>query len=352
VLITFLDKLGGFFDRRFVIAFWAPAFVVLGLLGSIAAFRVDLDRVIAAWTSASAALQVLSAFAALLLVTLVAFLLQALVVPVVRLFEGFGWPEWLADWMTSEQTRVFHKLQMRIDVTDTRKALKQMGKGTGYHALYFAFPRDTGRMRPTRLGNSLTSAEEYAYQVYNLDSALWWPRLAALLPDTFRAQVDDALAWLLALLNLSLLFVLFTLGAATAFAVTDTRWWLFALVVVGGLLVARLFYRAALSQADSYGQLIRVAFDLYRLEILVRMHIPVPEHLEEERVLWDTLNQLVYRYIPPWELVTQADPDRAAVVRSYDPFYYDSHVAPQPPVRSEIKVLLGNEASSGAGGPA
>jgi hypothetical protein len=355
VLITFLDRLGGLFDRRFVVAFWAPAFVALGLLACVAALRVDLERIIAAWSSAGTVHQVLSAFMGLLAVTLIAFLLQALVVPIVRLFEGFGWPGWLADWMTRQQTRVFDDLEERahFDEVPVSQALKQVGKGTGYHALYFAFPRDSDRMRPTRLGNTLTSAEEYAYQVYNLDSALWWPRLTPLLPETFRAQVDDALASLLALLNLSLLGVLATMASALAVFVTDTRWWLFAAVLVGGLLLARLFYRAALSQADSYGQLIRVGFDLYRQQILVQMHIPVPEHLEEERVLWDALNQWVYRYIPPWEIVVGDAPDQPAGARSYDPFYYDSHAEQAPPQRHEIRVLLDDDAPDGPrSGPA
>ena len=50
-------------------------------------------------------------------------------------------------------------------------------------------------------------------------------------------------------------------------------WWLFLLVFVGGLLLARLCYQAAVTQAGDYGSLLRVAFDLHRHKILEAMHI-------------------------------------------------------------------------------
>ena len=46
--------------------------------------------------------------------------------------------------------------------------------------------------------------------------------------------------------------------------------------------------------------MLRTAFDLYRHSILEQMHIPIPNNLVEERLLWAALNQLVGRYVMPW----------------------------------------------------
>ncbi len=59
---------------------------------------------------------------------------------------------------------------------------------------------------------------------------------------------------------------------------------------------------AAAIQAVDYGELVRVAFDLYRYDALKQMHIPLPESLFQERLLWDLLNKRFYSYAPPWEI--------------------------------------------------
>ncbi|MGB2773721.1 MAG: hypothetical protein WBV59_02930 [Anaerolineae bacterium] len=100
--------------------------------------------------------------------------------------------------------------------------------------------------------------------------------------------------------------------------------WVFLLGVTGCLLGARLSYLAAVSQAVSYGSLIRVAFDLHRQDVLKQMHIAPPDNLVEERVLWDALNQWVYRFIPPAESGWPFNPQTYPAPTG-DPFYFDFH---------------------------
>lgn len=339
MLNAYLTTLGGFFDRRFIIAYWAPMFLFLAilLLGG-AAVLVGPGAALAAWAALDPMMQVLVALAALLGITVFAYLFQALTTPLLRFYEGY-WPDWLG-WLReraqADQKRRWEALK---GSSKDPKALHQPGV---YRQRYFHFPRSHDMIRATRLGNTLTASEEYPYQLYRLDAILWWPRLTPLLPEDFRKQVDQQFTPLLALVNLSFLFALLAFLGAGLLLVIDLILmpqspWLFALIFVGGLLLAKLSYEGAVAQAVNYGATIRVAFDLYRHEILKQMHIPVPDSLRQERMLWDALNQWGYRTIPPWEsgwpLPKEAYPA--------GDFYYDFHKEPtQPPPEKPQQIEL------------
>jgi hypothetical protein len=166
---------------------------------------------------------------------------------------------------------------------------------SGYHN----FPLDSDLVKPTQLGNVLVAAEEYPHQLYQLDAVLWWPRLAALLPDTLRTQVGTALTPVLNMLNLSMILTVLALGGGITVLLVHQSWWLSAAVFFGGLLLARVCYLAAVSQAVDYGESVRVAFDLYRHDVLKQLHIPLPDNLFKERLLWDKLNTWLYSWSGP-----------------------------------------------------
>jgi hypothetical protein len=113
--------------------------------------------------------------------------------------------------------------------------------------------------------------------------------------------MEASLTPFLTMLNLTTVFIVVSLGGASAFLIADGRWWFYATTLVGGLLLARLFYLAAVLQAENYGSFIRVAFDLHRSKILKQMRIPLPPNLEAERSLWGALNLWLLQNIPPWE---------------------------------------------------
>jgi hypothetical protein len=308
MLGTFLEKLNVFFDRRFMIAYWSPIFISLGLAAGLVAVLIGTTVVLGWWTGRSGTEQILLGIGALLVVTVLAYVLEAVTIPVVRLYEGY-WPKgWLMNWACTRQK--------------ARKA-----KSTD-PAAYHNFPLDSDLMKPTRLGNVLVAAEEYPHQLYQLDAVLWWPRMVALLPETFRTQVDAALTPVLAMLNLSMMLTVLALGGGIAVLFTNRLWWLFVTVFFGGLLLARICYLAAVSQAADYGESVRVAFDLYRYDILKQMHIPLPDNLFKERLLWEVLNKWLYSYAPPWEISMVTN-----VPQPTDPFYNDTHQAPATPTQ-------------------
>ena len=194
---------------------------------------------------------------------------------------------------------------------------KRLEEKRAKDACYYTFPLDDELLKPTRLGNVLAAAEEYSYQVYRLDAVIWWPRLAALLPESFRIQVDIALTPMLAVLNLSIIFT-FSALIEGCLLLDQHQWPLCVLIFLIGLGLAWICYLSSINQAAVYGRFVRVAFDLYRHEVFKQMHIPVPDNPVEERLLWDLLTEWHYLYRPPWE-VTNEKPELD------NPFYYDTH---------------------------
>src|SRR5579884_1020271 len=148
---TFLDKIGGFFDRRFIVAYEMPTLFILAL--SVIVFQVlfGLKVTLTWWTQLGVQEQILLAVIILMVNILVAYMFEMLTAPIVRLYEGY-WPDWkLARWVKKWQS----KKKRLINVHATS---------------YYYFPVDDELLKPTQLGNVLAAAEEYSYQVYRLDA--------------------------------------------------------------------------------------------------------------------------------------------------------------------------------------
>ena len=147
------------------------------------------------------------------------------------------------------------------------------------------------RVLPTRLGNILRAAEDRAGAPYGLDAVTVWPRLYPLIPDGFRERLDNQRLQL----DLSVRYSVTFLGTAVGCLILlyAHGWWL--LLPLGFLFLAYITYRGALAAALLYGQGIRVAFDLYRFDLLQALHLPLPATLAAEyaanRILCDFLRQ-------------------------------------------------------------
>jgi hypothetical protein len=66
------------------------------------------------------------------------------------------------------------------------------------------------------------------------------------------------------------------------------------MVVVGGIILALISYRAAVAQAQDYGDRIRSAMDLYRFDLLKSLRQAMPENLGAEIKLWEQLMLWLY----------------------------------------------------------
>jgi hypothetical protein len=252
-----------------------------------------------------------------LVVTLLAYLLQTFTRTIVRFYEGYAlWPASLRDRRARRQRERLKDLKEQVR-SDDRKA-----RATASQSIFYGFPR-RDRVLPTRLGNVIRAAEMYGARTYGMNVPLWWPRLWSLLPAEERARVDTALAGLLALLNMGTLAAAIGLGvlveaairlparalvlgasAAMAGRFLALLYHIALLIARGGLHLlvalacwafARVCYEGAIVQARAYGERLRVAVDLYRLRVIESMNLRRPRTPRDERAMWDTLTDWVYR---------------------------------------------------------
>ncbi len=291
MLSTFLDKASGLLDRRFLVAWWFPTLIAGAVALLLGVMPYGLAVAWQWWQQQDAPDQTGFLFGALILVTLVAYLLQAFTRPLVRLYEGY-WFHWLRRW---GRKRVENRWQR------WRKERAEAAKNdpSRYAALqdclHHEYPSQAERLLPTRLGNVLRASEYYPITAYGMDAVFWWPRLIPLLPDAVQKGIEDALTPLLALLNLATLIGLVAVGGAIYLWRNQVGGWQVPVAVLAvGLLLARLSYLGAVAQARGYGQQIRASIDLYRFDLLKVLHQPLPASPQEERALWERLAAWLY----------------------------------------------------------
>lgn len=170
-----------------------------------------------------------------------------------------------------------------------------------YEDIYFHYPLpgQPQYVLPTRLGNIIKNSELYSYDRYQLDAVVVWPRLYNILPASFVQAIIELRSGVDFMLVISFLSAAFAFISGIYLLVVVASPYLFLFCFVGGLFVAWIAYRGALGNAVLYGQQIKAAFDLYRNELLKQMRVPLPGNIAEERETWKTVNELLYRNIPP-----------------------------------------------------
>jgi hypothetical protein len=172
-------------------------------------------------------------------------------------------------------------------------------------------PKDIERVGATDLANTLALAEEYPFERYAIDTALFWPRLSAEMEAEKLDGLRSSFGALNGLLNLSLLIFLFAVeliivGVAILVDVTRpaatslllSKWSLAIILFAGGMagaIAAYGAYRAAVASARAVGNAMRTAFDYYRGDVLRRFNLKMPKDIEEERVVWLKLSAFIRR---------------------------------------------------------
>ncbi|NET72314.1 MAG: hypothetical protein F6K62_15675 [Sphaerospermopsis sp. SIO1G2] len=169
---------------------------------------------------------------------------------------------------------------------------------SGYEeSIYLYYPPLTvleEEVMPTRLGNILKNAELYPLSRYKIDTVLIWPRLYSLLPQDFKQILERARSSLELMVTISALSGMFAIFSSVYLLVVKASGFLFLGCFWGGLLLAWFSYQGALGNAIVYAQQIKVAFDLYRNELLRQMLFPLPETHQEEQELWEEVCRFIY----------------------------------------------------------
>jgi hypothetical protein len=170
-------------------------------------------------------------------------------------------------------------------------------------------PVDIERVGPTDLANTLALAEEYPFERYAMDTAVFWPRLSAEIEPEKLESLKFSFGAMNGLLNLSLLIYLFAVELVIVGIAIAAGWKTpvqtlpqgrgVALLAFATALISMLLgfgaYRAAVGSARTVGNAMRTAFDYYRGNVLSRFNLKMPADIEEERVVWLKLAAFIRR---------------------------------------------------------
>jgi hypothetical protein len=283
VVTGILSQVTGQLERRFVLNALFPTLVFsLALILAVAAVTDGVDGAITSWNAADTVVKTLLVIGWVALIFLVANVVANGVLWIIRLFEGYVAPaSWFAGLARQRQ------LQLASDLLTT--------KPDEFQRRFPPYPRklEAGDVAPTTLGNLLLSAEAYSMDRYGVDSVRMWPRLYHVIPEALRTSMADARASMEFLLVVALFAGLYAaIGSMTiAVGAGPVPWFVGSLG--GGLVIAVAAYYAALAPAAIYGDHIRAAYDLHRLELLEELRLPQPATLAEERRLWKTAVSLL-----------------------------------------------------------
>lgn len=288
MLASALAGVGGRLDSKFLVAYWLPAFAAVmggfGILTIVAGVEqmqdwvYDLDSVE----------QTLAVLLLVLLISMLAFVLRAISRPLIEIFAGDALPRVVTEWSRRGQLRAKRRLSgpntMTFNSTGTTLSPQQTAQWVRRE-----FPFDDDETQPTQLGNVLATAAEHPRLAYAMEGLLWWPRLSPVVPVDFQDLLSGAQAPMMGLLNLSVVFAVLALSGVPILILAGGHWTAAIVTLVVCLLLGRLCYRAAVSQATELASLLSVGFDLYRHEILRQMDLEIPTDLAAERELWRQL---------------------------------------------------------------
>jgi hypothetical protein len=146
-------------------------------------------------------------------------------------------------------------------------------------------PRREMDYMPTRTGNILRAAEEQPERKYGLNSVIVWPRLWLLLPDSVRQELATARTALDTSVSSVVWGLLFCLFAF---------WTPLALVAGLGVAVSAAAFWVP-GRAETFGDLMEAAYDLYRVSLYEQLRWPLPKDAEDEASMGAMLTEYLWR---------------------------------------------------------
>jgi hypothetical protein len=266
---------------------------------------------------------------------------------IIRFYEGYPWQK---TWIGQRRSDFFKR---EVDLLEVRRinllsflrwlpaehpleAAVSGRLGRVVESLKHNYPTTRSSVMPTRLGNGIRSFENYPRDQYGISAIPVWPRLIAVIPKEYAAALDDEKTTFDFLINSSLLTGIMALVVISLGALDFSRgqaWGNQALWLVEACSLAalcRFFYRQAIPQAVTWGELVRGAFDLYRWDLLAKMgYQQKPETREEERRLWRAIST---------QLLFGDDDDSGPWIKAYTDFVLPTDVSVDSIGRSDPAV--------------
>ena len=293
-----LKEVSSVLDRSFLIFVFVPSLFFWSLLVIVwFVGRGEMSVVVAWWNAPGIFPKVVQVTIFLFWVFIFALMMGGQSLNILRFYEGywsFPGAERLKERGIEWHITVLKNLKEREDADAT--AGKKISEA--YEKIYHGYPPSDDdnfdEVMPTRLGNILKASELYAKDRYEIDSVTIWSRLHKLFPATFVEEIVSYRSALDFMLIMTTLGLLFSIVSGIYLLFVRAEWWLFLICFWGGLILAWLAYRSALSNAVLYASSIKAAFDLYRNELLKQMRLPLPKGEREEKETWEKLGAFIY----------------------------------------------------------
>jgi hypothetical protein len=296
MLSSVLNQITGILDKRFLLNSFFPSFIFSGLL--LVIFFVgqgNLGETVLVWNQQGSILQALEVTGFICWATFLSSVLASQLNTILRFYEGY-WSFPLSLFKKCGRARY----KRNLEIFEGKLDKNEKTDDSYYEEIYLFYPprKRPHEIMPTRLGNILKNAEFYPNLRYGIDAVLIWPRLYYLFPEKFIQSIGEARSALDFMLVISFLSGMFALISGVYLYIVKAYWWLFLACFWGGLLVSWLGYRGAIGNAILYAEQIKVAYDLYRNDLLKQMRLELPNNPEEEQKQWDKLDKFFYRNDP------------------------------------------------------
>jgi len=284
-----VKDIAGVFSRYFVLGFFLPSFFTLIALSQFLSRGLLPND----YEHYEPQTQVLILGGAAVLLGL---LLSGLHHHLLRLFEGYpleagktkpnGVVDRLRVWKSCRWVCRFDRL-----MRDKNQPEQSEARTAAAQLLSRYYPARRDHVMPTRFGNIVRSFERHPRSRWGLDGVTIWPRVEMLLSQQQLDLITDARTDVA-------FFVNATFGSAVVgvflfvdgFVNTPLPAVGFFLYVVPFVL-AYLFYRASSSAALAWGDEVRAAFDLCRMDLYRRLGVRVPHTHRDEVVTARHINR-------------------------------------------------------------
>jgi hypothetical protein len=184
-------------------------------------------------------------------------------------------------------------------------------RGKAMRELIKAYPGERDLVLPTRLGNMIRAFEHHPYALYRIDPISGWARLISQIPDGFASQIEDAKMGVTIRLNVTVVLGLLALELWFINSVTPRPW----LPLAAAICIVSSYgsYRSSFAPAMAWGEYVRSAFDLYRLDVLKQLGIEMPTGpftIQQERDIWQVVQYATYYVTDPGDRLKFTVPPR------------------------------------------
>ena len=260
------EQLPRLFDRNFLLGYFVPVTIFLGFALAVLAPLRGLGHIFAGIEKDPSIALVYG----LVLSAIIAYMLFSVNRFMIIFTEGYYFPLNSLSCLKTRQLRRRNSL-----VEDLGKIVSEGERARKQYDLINYFPPLNEDVQPTRFGNVLSAYEAYPIEMYGIDIIPGWYHILDVTSDAMEQRILSDKSLVDFYLNLTWLsfgalplIVIRTLHDIHVFRGSDWmefalhRWW-HPVAFIGVLLLASVFYNAAIAAAVVWGTRVKVTFNLY-----------------------------------------------------------------------------------------